>query len=217
VWGVPFEFRFTIFFFFFVRHLGFFFYYYFYYHYHYYFQYRWENTAKPVSRHPVMGTCMYIGTTSQKLKTRVSHFYRPGQSEIYCSWTDQRHSYAFSIVSKPWCGLCPSRGDCTGRQNAKDCSELFFSSGFFFSFPTLYRGSPNTYAQNSHSCFPLRSRRSFRLPLVCAIGLSIRTSIEVYIYIFIIYDRNFIPDLMYAAALTNSSTIAPLPKWVTFF
>jgi len=86
-----------------------------------------------------MGTCMYIGTTSQKLKTRVSHFYRPGQSEIYCSWTDQRHSYAFSIVSKPWCGLCPSRGDCTGRQNAKDCSELFFSSGFFFLSNTIQR------------------------------------------------------------------------------
>lgn len=30
--------------------------------------------------------CTYtIPTQSQKLKTRVSHFYRPGQSEIYCS------------------------------------------------------------------------------------------------------------------------------------
>lgn len=71
-------------------------------------------------------------TPSRKLKTRVSHFYRPSQSEIYCSWTDQRHSYAFSIVSKARCGLRTSRGDCgTGKAKSWWTFFLFFSSGFF--------------------------------------------------------------------------------------
>lgn len=170
-------------FFFFCSAFRFFFYYYFYYHYHYYFQYRWENTAKPVSWHPVVGIYISvgicIGTTSQKLKTRVSHFYRPGQSEIYCSWTDQRHSYAFSIVSKPWCGLCPSRGDCTGRQNAKDYSELFFSWFFFFS-NTIQRFAK--YLCTERSFLFSSSLPPFVSPPSGMRLAYLRISIDVYIY-----------------------------------
>lgn len=83
-------------------------------------------------------------TSSRKLKTRVSHFYRPGRSQIYCGWTRSKAFLrAFSIVSKPRCGLRPSPGvrrqhGRVWRARKEDLVNFFFPIRFFYFFIFIF-------------------------------------------------------------------------------
>lgn len=176
-----------------------------------------ERREKPVSASGVVRVLVYIYThiayisfiirvhcssahctPSRKLKTRVSHFYRPGQSEIYCSWTDQRHSYAFSIVSKPWCGLCTSRGDCATDKKKEGLMNFFFSPpssrhhtiyyiilysrGYIAKYLCIYTRAPlhGQFLFFSHCC----SSRRCSCPLWYARSAYLRTSRSMIAILF---------------------------------